>query len=71
MSERATLIAIRFLGACALVLCTAIAYACAMGNPLDVSASTLAGTVLGGLAGMLTSNHKSPADDPPATPPAP
>lgn len=65
MNDRITFLAVAFLGACAVILVSATSWAAANGQPLDVSASTLAGTVLGGLAGIITTQkHQPPPPNP-------
>lgn len=57
MSERIQTLIIVFIGISALILVGSIGYAAIHGQPLDVSASTLAGTTVGALGGFLTSSR--------------
>lgn len=58
-------VALKFLGVCAVILIGAIAYGAVVNNSIDVSASTICGTLIGAISGFLTTSAQHPP--PPGT----
>lgn len=53
-------LALKFIGICAVILISAVAYGAVVNNSIDVSASTLAGAAMGALGGFLTNSAQHP-----------
>lgn len=71
MTERTTITIICFIGACATILVSAIAWGATHQLTIDVSCATLAGTALGVLGALLTTSGSATKPKPPETPTPP